>query len=97
MLKSFLIWNISKFLRAPILKNTSERLLLYMFMKTVTMMKLRNIKIVHKGFCLYIKKQDLLALRQEATGNVYLFCFYFMIGFLWSLYLYTIFIRYREK
>ena len=46
----FLIRNIAKFFRAPILKNFCERLLLKMFMKPMTMMKLRNIKIVDKGF-----------------------------------------------
>ena len=49
VLESFLIRNIAKFFRAPSLKNTSERLL-KMFMKTVTMMELRNINIVDKGF-----------------------------------------------
>ena len=43
-LSLFLIQNIAKFFRAPILKNTCERLLLEILVKPVTMMKLRNIK-----------------------------------------------------
>ena len=44
VLEPFLIQNIAKYSRAPILKNICERLLLKTFMKPVTTMKLRNIK-----------------------------------------------------
>ena len=47
----FLIHNIAKFLREPILKNICERLLLKM-----CLWNWEKLKIIHKEFCLYITK-----------------------------------------
>ena len=38
------------------------------------------------------KKQDFSTSTSETSENVYLFVSRFMIGFLWSLYLYTLFL-----
>ena len=41
------------------------------------------------------KKSDFSASSSEASENVYLFVS--VVGFLWSLYLYTVFLWYTEK
>ena len=80
----FLIQIIAKFFRAPIFKNICERLFLKMFS-----WNWEKLKSFHKKFSLYIKKRDFSTSISETSKNV---CFYFMIGFLCSLYSYTIFL-----
>ena len=63
----FLIQNLAKFFRAPILKNICQRLLPKLFMK------LRQLKVVDKKFQFYIKKQDFSTSVSETSENVNLF------------------------
>ena len=71
----FLIQNVANFFRASNLKNICEQLLLK------EAMELRKIKIVNKGFKLYIKKQDFSTSISETSENVFWKCFYFRIVF----------------
>ena len=85
----FLIQNIAKFFRASILKNICERLLL----KTKLFMKLRKVKNCWycKGFWLGIKKTGFFNISIRDKWKCISLCFCFMIVFLLSLYLHTIF------
>ena len=87
----FLIQSMAKFLRALILKNICERLLL----KMCFFMKLRKIKSYSWGiFTLHFKKTGFSTSISEKSENVF---FYLIIGFPWSLYSQTVFLWCVEK
>ena len=73
----FLILSITKFLRAHILKNICKRLILKMCLW----------ELFIKRFDFTLKKQRFFSTSiSETSENV---CFYFIIGFPWSLYSFT--------
>ena len=67
--RPFLIQNITKFFRAPFLKNICERLLLKMFMK------LRKVKNCWIRILTLYEKQNFSTSVSETSDNVYLFVF----------------------
>ena len=75
----FLIQNIAKLFRAPILKNICERLPLRMFMN------LSKVKNCWQGI-LTIHKTGFFNINIRNTWKCLSLCFHFMIGFLWNFY-----------
>ena len=92
----FLIQNIAKFLRPPILKNVWEQLLLKMCAGNW-----EKLKIVDKGFKLFIKKKKgFFNISIRDKWKCMSLCFYFccfIIGFLCSLFLHTMLLWRSQK
>ena len=85
----FLVLSIAKFLKAPPLKNICARLLL----KTCSW-NWEKLKFI-RSFNFTLKNQYQYSTSiSETSENA---CFYFMIGFPWSLYSHTIFLWRGEK
>ena len=78
----FLIQNVAKCFRAPILKNICERLHLKM-----SMMKLRKVKYFSQGILTLHKQTGFFNIHIRNKWKCISLCFYLMIGFLWSVYL----------
>ena len=89
VLKSLLVLSIAKFLKAPTFQKTCPRLLLKMC--SWNWEKLKFIR----SFNFTLKNQYHYSTSiSETSENV---CFYFVIGFPWSLYSHTIFLWCGEK
>ena len=84
----FLIQNIVKFFRAPILKNICKRLLLKMFMK---LRKVRN------SYFNSTSKNRIFQHQYQKQVKMCISWFLFHGWFSWSLYLHTVFLWCGEK
>ena len=82
----FLILSIAKFLRAPILKNICERLLLKM-----CSWNWETLKFIIRSFNFTLKIRFFQHQYQKQVHD-----WYFMVGFLWSLYWHAIFLQTKE-
>ena len=75
----YLIQNIAKFLRAPILKNIFERLLL-----KLCLWNREKLKIIHKEFKLYIKKTGFFNIIRNKWKRLFLFHNWFPMKFVFA-------------